>query len=1029
MRRIWLAILLLAASTAPGRAQGASTGSIVGRVVDSSATAVVAATITSAWSDGSYRRVARSAGDGSFTIDALPPGRYDLSVQRVGFRPSLVRDVRVVAGGASRLTVTLARAATELAPVVVQTPTVAIRRGDTQFETRIDETAINALPVGLDVDRVVAFTPGARPAQLWGGATAQANNYQLDGVAMNHTGVGGRFFEPNVDWLEQVEVRGLGAGAEYGDFQGGLVDFVTKSGSNTPQGFVRAHLQTDRLDATNLTPTVIVPELANRQDVEAEHRGAIIRDKLFYYVSGQLLNSDFRAVNHQPLPNRDNPAYSPVTQSSVDHKTFAKLSYTASTSDLFTLSAGHLGTATSHFGLTGRESADATSRYNAPVFLYGASWDRALGRFGSAQLKVGGVRDQERVEPYNGPDVPGISTYQVANARDYQNAPFTERRDGSNTDVSFMWHASLTTAAVEQHLKAGIQRSWGGWSDERLRNGGMTWRPRYYSPVDAVFDPANASTWDAQIPFTVGGEVRLHTHVRNRGEFLEDEMTAGRFTLTPGVRWGQWLGRIAAPDGVEYPAVQTSGIDPRLGLVVDLSRRSVKGTDPTFVVKAHWGRYHQGMFGQLFDRAAQGSPYTDQYFWEYEGPKFANSDTTFTAGQIAQLAAQGKLKLLEHADLDATGRVTNFKQPYVDQIVVGLEKTIRSRFKIEGVFIRRDNFDQPGLVDRNAATNWTAFTNVRLSRTTALPSVVPPGGLLPDQNGNPLTMPVFYVPNDAIIATLREYARLLKIDGALAGAYRVPGFSAADTATLSWNPDYVLTSLPNARRRFEQVQLNLTYDGPRTTAALSLALTSLRGNFASVTGYDDNTIYGRDGVVGRGPGPYVRPNEAINYDGRLENYSPFEAKLRLTHPLPWRIDAGLFASMTTGDPVTPSYDISQFGFAYTTNRDTLPLGLVTSMAGQRIYTAQRGAYQYRPHGSVDLHFERPLGRARRTTEDPAAHQLTLTLDAFNILNDRTPIQENTDLDAQVDPNAAVKYGAPLQRADPRRFRFGGIIRF
>ena len=74
---------------------------------------------------------------------------------------------------------------------------------------------------------------------MFGGSTNQANLYQLDGVTVNAPGTGGSFLLPNVDWLEDFKVIALGAGAEYGNFQGGLINMVTKSGNNTLQGAVR----------------------------------------------------------------------------------------------------------------------------------------------------------------------------------------------------------------------------------------------------------------------------------------------------------------------------------------------------------------------------------------------------------------------------------------------------------------------------------------------------------------------------------------------------------------------------------------------------------------------------------------------------------------------------------------------------------------------------------------------------------------------------------------------------------------------
>src|SRR6185436_18276783 len=162
----------------------------------------------------------------------LPPGTYRLAIRRIGYRPVVVTGVVIRSGRVESVLITLTAAALTLDSLVVQAPAVHIGTGDTEFGTRLTARELVLLPLPNDAKALVAFTPGARPDQIWGAATAQANNYQLDGVAVNHPGVGGDFLQPSTSWIEEIEVRGLGAGAEYGNFQGGLVNSVTKSGSN-----------------------------------------------------------------------------------------------------------------------------------------------------------------------------------------------------------------------------------------------------------------------------------------------------------------------------------------------------------------------------------------------------------------------------------------------------------------------------------------------------------------------------------------------------------------------------------------------------------------------------------------------------------------------------------------------------------------------------------------------------------------------------------------------------------------------------
>ena len=133
--------------------------------------------------------------------------------------------------------------------------------------TRVTSEEISKLPVGTDVDRAVGMAPGARGASLWGAAGAQANSYQLDGVAINNPGIGGAFIQPSIRWIERLEIKGLGADAEQGNYQGGVVNVITKNGSNLRHGSLEASAQSQRLNGSNLIATSLVPEIAGRRQV------------------------------------------------------------------------------------------------------------------------------------------------------------------------------------------------------------------------------------------------------------------------------------------------------------------------------------------------------------------------------------------------------------------------------------------------------------------------------------------------------------------------------------------------------------------------------------------------------------------------------------------------------------------------------------------------------------------------------------------------------------------------------------------
>nr|MBA3891652.1 TonB-dependent receptor [Gemmatimonadaceae bacterium] len=566
--RLYTVAMLLLVLAAPLAAQS-SAGGIRGQVTAADERPVEGMTVTAVRPDGSFLRRTVTDAAGTFLVGALPAGEYEVTVQRVGFRRTVVRGVLVGAGRTTELAITVAATAVELAPIVVEAGGVTIERGSPQFETTLNERAITRLPTGVDAQRLVALTPGVRADQLWGGSSVQSNNYQLNGISANHPGLGGALVSPNVSWIEQLEVRGLGAGAEHGNFQGGIVNVVTKTGSNTLQGHVRTALETHQLNGSNLTRTEDVPELASRNEVEGEVRGPLVRDRLFYYVSGQLIRSDRRAVNHLQVGESQ---FAPDMERTDEVRALLRATFNPTTSDLLNASAGMTGAYTDQFGLTGREVPGATQRRSAPMHFYDVSWERRLGRFGFLEAKGAHMRGRDDRRPYEADSVPGIATYQVSTTRQFQNAVFTDLQRPTNTVGSLIWRSFATTGPVEHNLTVGAEDGAGTWQHRRTRNGGMTWRPRYYPPVvNLRFDPADPRTWDPMVPTAWGGEIDIDTWARNSAAFVQDNITWGRLTLTPGVRFGWWEGRMRDTAGLMIRALRTQGVDPRIGFVLDLS--------------------------------------------------------------------------------------------------------------------------------------------------------------------------------------------------------------------------------------------------------------------------------------------------------------------------------------------------------------------------------------------------------------------------------------------------------------------------
>src|SRR5687768_13309813 len=89
---------------------------------------------------------------------------------------------------------------------------------------------------------------------------------------------------------------------------------------------------------------------------------------------------------------------------------------------------------------------------------------------------------------------------------------------------------------------------------------------------------------------------------------------------------------------------------------------------------------------------------------------------------------------------------------------------------------------------------------------------------------------------------------------------------------------------------------------PRFGGTLSLVYSNLEGNLDNVSGYEDPT--------GFGAGPFVNPNQAVNFYGQLPNFSPWELKVSLYGELGAGIRGGLFWNEALGDRYTPHFTLS-----------------------------------------------------------------------------------------------------------------------
>lgn len=974
-------------------------------------------------------RTGASDASGAVRWVRLPPGTYRIRAEALGYRPWGGEAFTLAEGEARVVEVALETAPVELEGITVRVDRIQIQRKNTDFSTTVDEGAIQLLPVAYDAKDLVALTPGARAEYVWGGANFQANSYRLDGLSANHPGLGGSLIQPSTNWIERVEVSGLGAGAEYGGFQGGQVNVATKSGGNDFSAMLRSTLSGNALASSNLVASEIGSEVTTRYDVEGDVRGAVIRDRLFYYLGGTYTDRSARFLNHVDFNGR----FLPVLENRTEEKAFGKITWARSAAEEVELSGSYLDVEADNYGMTGYEAPGAMPRYSSPTWFGHLSWRRPLGGRAILEAQINHFGRNERSDPHNGPGEPGIRLFSLTPPyTTFGNAPFALRSASISTSARVMTTIRFHTGGQEHLLKIGGEYTRGGFLDRRLRDGGMTWMPVF----SKTFDIGNPGTWAQQeegfTPTEWGGEVHLDADVANTAAFLQSALSFGRLVLTPGLRWGRWQGWMDPRAGSRFEAVEDQALDPRIGATLELTK------DGTLVLKGHWGRYHQDMIAQMFDRVGGTDVFTNQEIWNYWGPPVMDPRRPFTEAERDRLAAQGRFTLGSVISLNETGPVAGYRQPFVDQWLIGLEKQFGSSVKMEAIYTRRSNKDMIALVDRNRDTNYTHFKGVRVHMGS-------PGGAPLPFSGGSVYLQDLYVPNNVV----RDYLKSCAAGPVVCTI--PPEISMADTLILNWNPEYVLTTAPDASREFRQLQLTLEVSRPRWGGSFSAVWTGLKGNLDNVSGYEDPADYS--------PGPYVRLNEGVNAYGSLPNFSDKEGKISAWGVLPWNLRGGVFFTTRSGDHYGPQFRISgqKSLYGYLANAeafrhlcrrydpddptcnplrgDPLPLEFLKPLEGNDVFIGPRGKPQMQHRANLDVRLERVFHTQR--------FDLGVGLDVFNLLGSEAVTSIQTMVNQGIrsfyvfeDISTPFRrlwagkwYGSPLERVPPRSLRLGVTLYF
>jgi outer membrane receptor protein involved in Fe transport len=282
-------------------------GTILGTIVDSSGAAIPGARVVIKNEGTAQTRTTTSGEAGTYNVPELPIGSYAVSVSKEGFETMTVGGVSVTVAGEHRVDFTLQPGKVSSTVEVVASVPLVTTTEDTLGGT-LQSSQVDNLPVnGRDYTKLIYLQPGVSggPDQITdspgsfgefsvNGARGRANNFLLDGTDMNDgyrndpaINQAGVFGTPStilpVDAVAELAVLSNFA-PEYGRNAGGVINIVTKSGTNAIHGTAADYLRNDALDARNYFNPSPIPKTAfHNNQFGGSLGGPIIKDKAFFF--------------------------------------------------------------------------------------------------------------------------------------------------------------------------------------------------------------------------------------------------------------------------------------------------------------------------------------------------------------------------------------------------------------------------------------------------------------------------------------------------------------------------------------------------------------------------------------------------------------------------------------------------------------------------------------------------------------------------------------------------------------------------
>jgi hypothetical protein len=649
-------------------------GTVKGRLSSINNADIAQVTISLTHKEKGLVRTVESDADGNYLLRKLPIGDYRVTLTKSGMQTQQF-DISVKIGGELVVNRTLSSTGTDIERIAVLGSNINhINLANSEGGIVVTATELALLPINTGFNNIALLSPSAaattagnfRGAPSIGGSSSAENGYYLNGMNVTkiQTGLG----SIDLPWeaIAQTEVKTGGVAPEFGSALGGIVNAISKSGSNELEFGAQYRTDLDGLSARQADIFYHNGDLyANHSDDKATFSrasiwasGALIKDQLFFYGLYAPQTNDYLAAHTNTLDDGK----------SQSDRWFAKLDWYINDTNFIEFTSINYENDNrwhtySYDWQTNQRSGDGSQgTYKTGGDVYGIKYTSLLTDALSLEVIAGRVTDQTFNSAADA--LPWVGSYLFDSYQQLSNhtsSSITESRftrDQLRADI--MWD-------LEQHaLKFGVDYYDTHVDHQSTQNGHETaqgwWYIKTATGTDHSTLPAGTGYVDQRIRTDFSD-----SHVKALSFYAQDSwQAADNLVLNLGLRYSNFSNEMS--DGQQYVNVKGQ-LAPRLQAIYDLNG------DGSSKVFATYGRYFQPVSANM--NIVQGGSRRDEHWYYALGQVDAGGQPVIQADGAPSHGEQVSYFLAQSGEGAPGSKASaDLKSMYSDEFTAGYQTQI-----------------------------------------------------------------------------------------------------------------------------------------------------------------------------------------------------------------------------------------------------------------------------------------------------------------------------------------------------------------